>query len=250
MRKAFLSFFLLVFACTNAFAFSFVVIGDKQYGDEVHAKLIQKIAADKDISFVVNVGDFALTGQKNEYDHYLKIIKPLKIPTYHVIGNHDAVFGGTKVFKKYFGPSYYSFNYENSHFVILDNALKNSFNETQYNWFINDLKNNKQRHTFVFFHKPTFDASDYYPDHVMGSRFWTEKITDAFKRYKVEYVFAGHIHGYARAERDGVVYIVSAGGGATLYLPKGFGGFFHYVKMTVDGDDIIENVVKLDDQSN
>ncbi len=240
--------FLLVYLLSSlVFGFSFAVIGDKQYGDEIHIKLLKKIVADPDISFIVNTGDFALTGQPNEYRKYIKETSFVKIPTYHVIGNHDAVYGGVKTFNKYFGPTYYSFNYGNSHFAVLDNALKNSFNRKQFDWFVNDLKNNKKSHTFVFLHKPVFDASDTYPDHIMGSRYWIEKMIETFQRYKVDYVFAGHIHGYGRAERDGIVYIICAGGGATLYMPKNFGGFFHYVKITVDGDKVYDKVVKLDD---
>jgi hypothetical protein len=40
---------------------------------------------------------------------------------------------------------------------------------------------------------------------------------DLFERYAVRAVFAGHDHGYARAERNGIRYFVSGGGGAPLY---------------------------------
>lgn len=61
----------------------------------------------------------------------------------------------------------------------------------------------------------------------------------------MRYVFAGHIHGYGREERNGTVYILTAGGGAPLYLPAFDGGFYHYVKVTVDGNKITDELVKV-----
>jgi predicted phosphodiesterase len=74
----------------------------------------------------------------------------------------------------------------------------------------------------------------------------TEELMALFKKYQVKMVVTGHIHGYARAERDGVIYLVTAGAGAPLYLPADFGGFYHYVKITVDGNKISEQVIKID----
>ena len=238
---------LFVLSFSTSFAFSFAVIGDKQYGDNIHKLLLNKINSDPEISFIVNTGDFALTGQQKDYDNYLKIIKTSNVPVYQVIGNHDAVYGGWKIFKKVFGPSYYSFNHENSHFVVLDNAFKNSFDKRQFDWLVGDLKANKQKHTFIFFHKPTFDATNTYPDHTMDSRYWIEKMMATFKKYNVDYVFSGHIHGYGKAERNGIIYIITGGGGAHLHLPNYLGGFYHYVKITVDEDTISDKVVRLDD---
>jgi hypothetical protein len=41
--------------------------------------------------------------------------------------------------------------------------------------------------------------------------------TPLFERYGVDAVFSGHDHCYSRAEKNGVRYFVSGGGGAPLY---------------------------------
>jgi hypothetical protein len=41
----------------------------------------------------------------------------------------------------------------------------------------------------------------------------------------VSYVLSGHAHLYARGEEDGVVYLTSGGGGATLYTHTPLPGF-------------------------
>ena len=234
---------LLLSSCS--FAFSFVVFGDPQGSDKIFGDLISKVNAEEGISFAVNNGDLVVYGKESEYKHYLQMIAKLKVPVHNVMGNHDAVAGGWKLFEKYFGAPYYSFDFEGSHFIILNNAFKASFDRQQFEWLKNDLSSSPARHKFVFMHRPAFDPSEIYKDYVMSGREITQELMVLFTKYKVDYVFAGHIHGYARAERDGVTYIVTAGAGAPLYFPPGFGGFYHYVKIDVDNDKITDRVVKL-----
>ena len=249
MLKIFALFFIscLLLANGEAFAFSFAVFGDNRDGDSIYKKILKSVSNDKDISFAINTGDFISNGKLENYQRYITLIRPIKFKIYHVLGNHDGVYGGYKHFEKYFGSTYYSFNYENSHFIILDNAFSKSFDSDQYDWLIKDLKTNKNPNIFVFMHKPAFDATEFYEDHVMDSRRMSEVLINTFKEYKVDYVFAGHIHGYGRALRDDVVYIITGGGGAPLYLPYYAGGFFNYIKVTVDGAKIKDEVVKIDE---
>jgi predicted phosphodiesterase len=208
-------------------SFSFVVFGDNRDGDMIFMDLIKKLNQKKDIAFVVNTGDF------------------LKFKLYHVPGNHDLVENGYKYYKKYIRPQYYySFDYQNSHFVVLNNAFKQSFNAKQFNWLKEDLAATKKENIFVFMHRPTFDPTEIYKGYVMSGRETVKELMKVFKRYKVDYVFAGHLHGYARAEREGVIYVVTGGAGAPLYLPRDFGGFYHYVRIKVEGDNIKDEVLK------
>ena len=69
-------------------------------------------------------------------------------------------------------------------------------------------------------------------------------------------VIAGHVHNYERHLQDGVVYLVSGGGGAQPYeidrtpddLYKGseFPNF-HYVKLTIDGNRLKGEMFRLDE---
>jgi len=229
-----------------SWGFTFAVFGDNRDGAETFKLILNQLNADPP-AFAVNTGDFVSRGQKEEYEHYLKLIKGAKFKIYHVMGNHDEVYGGGKWFAKYFGPAYYSFDYEGSHFIVLNNAFKGDFDKKQYTWLVADLKKNYGKNLFVFFHKPIFDPSETFPNYVMSERKISQELRELFKRYKVRYVFTGHIHGYARAKREGVIYIVTAGAGAPLYLPRYLGGFYHFVKVTVEGDRIEDEVVKLYD---
>lgn len=95
---------------------------------------------DTDASFGVTLGDIVFDD--------LEIMQPLNrtiallgIPWYNVIGNHDINSDATtrqfinETFERVYGPSYYSFDYGPTHFVVIDNIdwLHNSASgESQY----------------------------------------------------------------------------------------------------------------------
>lgn len=244
--KSLLTILLICWLSWPSFAFSFAVFGDNRDGEPTYRRILQSVKSDPAIAFAVNTGDFVGRGEKEQYLAYRQLLKDFPVKIYHVPGNHDLVWGGWRYFTKYFGDYYYSFDQGNSHFIVLNNAFRESFDARQFRWLKKDLAGTSQANIFVFMHKPTFDPSKLYADYIMSGRKVTEELMALFTKYRVKYVFAGHLHGYARAERDGVVYIVTAGGGAPLYLPRDFGGFHHYVKITVDGEKITEQVVKID----
>jgi hypothetical protein len=69
-------------------------------------------------------------------------------------------------------------------------------------------------------------------------------------------VSAGHIHNYERFERDGVVYLVSGGGGARpyevdrtaldLYQDRAFPNY-HYVRFELQGSRLVAQMIRLSD---
>jgi len=236
--------FLLSSLLSPAYSFSFVVFGDNHQNDELLNLIIDRVNADPKVAFVVNLGDFVLHGKKEEYLAFKQKIKRVKKPLYNVQGNHDGVAGGWRNFEKLIGPAYYAFNHEDCRFIVLNNSFRESFDTAQFNWLKKQLSAAYGKKIFVFMHKPVFDPSEIYKDYVMSGRAVTDELTSLFRKYKVRYVFAGHIHGYAKSERDGVVYVVSGGGGGPLHLPRELGGFYHYVKITVNGDSIADQVIR------
>jgi hypothetical protein len=82
--------------------------------------------------------------------------------------------------------------------------------------------------------------------------------TPLFERYQVAAVFSGHDHCYERAERNGIRYVVSGGGGAPLYprsrnpsdidvdAVRYFERTVHYVRVLVIGDFIEISAIRAD----
>jgi len=246
-RISYLIFVILVLFQSSCYCakFSFAVFGDNRDGDAVFADIIKHINKDKDIKFAINTGDFTPNGSSSEYDKYWQMCRSCRVKIYDVIGNHDLGFfnSGRNIFRKKYGESYYYFDYDRSRFIILDNARSKGIGRIQMSWLKDVLDTNKRK--FVFMHKPLFDPTGTYPNYTMTPKEENESLNKLLIRDEVSYVFAGHIHGYAREERNGVVYIVTAGGGAPLYLPAFDGGVYHYVKVTVDSKKITDKEINV-----
>ena len=248
MKKISFLFLILLLAFSigcHCAKFSFAVFGDNRDGDQAFKDIIKSINSDKDIKFAVNTGDLTPNGRASEYDKYWKMCGACRVKIYDTIGNHDLGFfnAGSNIFKEKYGETYYYFDNDRARFVVLDNARSKGMGRKQFTW-LKDVLDTK-RTKFVFIHKPIFDPTGSYPNYIMTPKDENEALNKLLIREEVRYVFAGHIHGYGREERDGIVYIVTAGGGALLYLPAFNGGFYHYVKVTVDGSKITDKVVKV-----
>jgi 3',5'-cyclic AMP phosphodiesterase CpdA len=248
MKKILFLFLVLIVSfqatCYSA-KFSFAVLGDNREVDAVFADIIKRINNDHDIKFVMSTGDITLRGTSAEYEKYWQMCAACDVKIYDTIGNHDlGVFNaGQKIFKKKYGETYYYLDLEDSRFIMLDNSRSKGLGREQLKWLKGVLATPKKK--FVFMHKPLFDPTGTYPNYVMTPKAENEALGKLFIRDGVSYVFAGHIHGYGREERDGIVYILTAGAGAPLYLPAFNGGFYHYVKVTVDGSKITDEMVKV-----
>jgi 3',5'-cyclic AMP phosphodiesterase CpdA len=229
-------------AVASSETFSFVVFGDNQDGYKIFERLIEQVNQE-DVAFGVHVGDMIQYSTEEDYKEYLKLAAGLKMKVYQVPGNHDLAGNGYRYFRKYFGPYHYSFDHKNAHFVVLNNAFKDSFGARQFAWLKQDLAETDKENIFVFMHRPIFDPSEIFEGYVMSGRAVVKELLALFKRAGVDYVFAGHIHCYAKVKRNGIVYIVSGGAGGQLHLPRDFGGFHHYVKIDVAGNSITDKVV-------
>ncbi|WP_041675224.1 hypothetical protein [Sulfurimonas autotrophica] len=62
-----------------------------------------------------------------------------------------------------------------------------------------------------------------------------------FERYNVTKLFCSHIHAYYHGIWHKTPYIISGGAGA----PLKDGGFFHYIKVTVENENISYQVIKI-----
>jgi len=208
-------------------------------------------------SFVVSLGDayFGYGGSfqrfRNEVDYFLSTIKPLAVPFFHVIGNHEVTDDRERdeYVKRHFGNSYGSFDSGVSHFVVLDTEEKGSEGTIageQLKWLEKDLDANVEaQNIFIFLHRPLFSKID--PDGSKGASSKDKAGRDAlhsiFVKHHVKAVFAGHEHLFSDMVRDGIRYLIAGGGGAPLYSSPQDSGFFHYLLVTVADGDIRIDVI-------
>lgn len=79
-----------------------------------------------DASFGVTLGDIAFD-DLSTFDSLNEAIALIGVPWYNVIGNHDLNYDAKddrtsdETFERVYGPTYYSFDYGQVHFVVVDN---------------------------------------------------------------------------------------------------------------------------------
>ena len=75
-----------------------------------------------------------------------------------------------------------------------------------------------------------------------GEASWLLKL---FHRDRVSAVFAGYVPMYARQTYLGVPYVTTGGGGQRLWGTPRQGGFYHFVRVDVDGNRLLITPVAL-----
>lgn len=235
---------------------SFIVLGDNRSGDDVYGKLVAMAVARKP-DFIVNTGDMIATpGNKEEWARFWETSRPITVPYFLTVGNHDAhpkVPWSEKTYQEQVdlpgNELYYAFRAGNSLFIVLDTFLddqEKKITGEQRAWLEGILAKGKQTHTFVFLHHPL------YPDKNKGKHHGNsldrypaerDRLQALFVKAGVDAVFAGHEHYYSRTSVDGITHAITGGGGAPIYAPEDNGGFNHLIVVTIDGDKVSAEVV-------
>lgn len=211
----------------NADKFSFAVIGDTQRFDNGNVNGgVQKamsVMKKQNIDLMFALGDLVSScdgggGCESKLNSWKNILGPLFSKTYATMGNHDRT-GKEKadsLWQKFFnlpvnGPSgfselVYSFDLNNSHFVVLDSEKpkEHIINKIQRDWLENDLAANKKDNTFVFFHEPAYPVSSKIDESLDVNSGDRDALWSIFTRYKVTAVFSGHEHINSRRKVAGV----------------------------------------------
>ena len=224
--------------------FTFAVVGDiLGFGtfEEISRQLGQL-----PMDFCVLLGDCA-KGTEFHHRYFRAELADecaMPFPVFYVVGNHDVDMETFPVsrFEKDYGPSIFSFEYQNCLFVVL-RILNPPFNNSDSLNFLNKIEKEhpeKYRKRFVFMHIPppisdTFQARRYSE--------WKELIS-YFKALSIDMVFAGDFHGYARVQYENTDYIITGGGGSPLDHDKAWIRQFHHaVIVTVNQDRIAEQIL-------
>jgi len=231
-------------------SFSFIVFGDNEGDNNVFQEIIKRVQ-ESDAKFVIDTGDLTSSSKEDEFNSVKKRFEQLKIPYYTTVGNND-IYGDKErnLYKKYFGQTYYSFDYEYAHFIVLDNAdRKVGFDENQLEWLSNDLQKNEQKFTLIFYHRPfNLPFSNLTgDDETTASRQSNQKFLDIIKSYKIDQIYNGHLHLYFTYSLENTPVIISGGGGAKPQSILGGeeSANYHYIKVTVTESGIENELIEL-----
>ena len=207
----------------TAESFKFAHVSDSQVSgtDSENTGVGSGEAFGKTLSAIVeNNNDFIIHGgdvvEWSKYESYWKYMLDSnfeylsQIPVNAISGNHEAVYrSGSYEIYKHFNNSipeqdtklgyYYSFEYGNVKFIMLDTNSRNSDNtlkEDQYNWLISELENNDCLWTIVTMHNPMYSLGKYgmNPSNNAIALALRNQLQGVFAEYGVDIVLQGHDH--------------------------------------------------------
>lgn len=244
--------------------FSFIYMSDTQADPEkgdysAWGKLLQAAAKDeRQPVFVMIGGDLVNDGNdQQEWDSFFaaggKVLKSLKL--YPAMGNHD----NTPLYKDIFdlpvnGPTgkeeaFYSFDYGDAHFTVLDSNSMGAADPKDIDWLKNDLFGTDKTYKIVMFHHPAYPAVDI-PKDTNRAETIRNNFIPIMEEAGVDLVLSGHQHVYMRTyplrdgkrNDEGIVYLMGSSG-AKQYTP----GDFDYIACGIS-DTPVYSIITVNDK--
>lgn len=171
-------------------------------------------------SFIIHTGDITEYGGEHAWSIHTAYLVGIKIPIYHVCGNHDNTWSALNFkIRENYGAPFYSFDTFGCHFVGLCSASPQeplpSIGIEQINWLKQDLaKVGPKTPIFIFFHHPLHSTEFANPIEKYA-------LLDILRPYNVVLILNGHGHQARYYNEDGIDAIM---GGSTYDLrsPAGF----------------------------
>jgi 3',5'-cyclic AMP phosphodiesterase CpdA len=217
-------------------------------------------AKTNEAQFIITGGDnvdIDVLGNKKEeaeelYNKFKNTLDKSEIDIYPTMGNHDRYKGADQddklynhgMFEEYISQSYYSFDYDGWHFIVLNSTqiCNNNYciDEEQIDWLKNDLAQlKKETPIVVSVHVPFLSV--YYPV-VDGEYKSTDTFTnfkevwDMFENNNLKLVLQGHMHLYEEIKVKNVQFITGGAVSAAWWGGSYYGTEEGYLLVSINGD--------------
>jgi hypothetical protein len=151
---------------------------------------------------VLAMGDLSY---KSTPDCWFKLIGPLEAITKVTMGNHDEDEGNPPSLATSYlqgfglGTSYYSFNFKNMHFLMMNSEIDFDINSPQYFFVKNNLAiasaDKAIKWIVVGFHSPMYTSPSKHPPNTSFAAIYHP----LFDKYGVDLVLQAHNHNYQRS---------------------------------------------------
>lgn len=239
----------------GASEYEVLIYPDSQSGDYSEWEQLVKNSADRNpnAALYISMGDLVDNGeQAYQWRTWLDSIKPLsaRIPLAPTLGNHemytlDWKMREPRAYLNYFDvPSngnttfdrhYYSYDYGDVHYVVLDTQLYESTHEdnhdvhhpdlydVQVQWLRQDLASNTKKWTVVLMHRDPFQYAFNRPGASRAAGFDEEGVLfmPIFDEFNVDLVLSAHLHSY---RNRGHVRNFDRDASGPLYILTGIAG--------------------------
>jgi len=249
--------------------FRFIVYGDSRSVPETHAKVIQTMIPYRP-RFVIHTGDIVGSGEVYEKwgTEFFGPVAPLirTTPFVAVYGGHEMIHLSDNYLKFFSNPNdpelWFSFDCGDAHFAAFASEhieqLPGNLRAKQGKWFEEDLARSNAKWKFAIWHVPPYSAER---RGSYGEREGARPQIDQLEKHGVDMTFHGHHHTFQRSyplkrgkrhDEHGVVYVITAGGGAPV-APVGARWFTahatsqrHFTVVDIDGDLLRLKAVNID----
>lgn len=186
------------------------------------------MAAEHDIRFVLHGGDITDDAtDEAAWQEFETLRETLDgVMLYPAWGNHDDGLAQGKYFDiERNGPpdmakQFYSFDYENAHFIMMDSSYMGLQNDAYVQWLRDDVAAAGQQWNILVMHHPLYPATDSEKD-LMRAEAQRALWLDAIEESGVDLVLCGHQHVYMHSkslrqgveDAGGVTYVMVSSGG-------------------------------------
>ncbi len=172
--------------------FTFGNVADPHVNAQLPEQITEINSTRQNLAFIQVSGDLTNSATDAEFEFYKSSTANSKVPVWPAVGNHEYAAGSTYAarinnYRKHVGPEWYSFDYSDRHFLVLENNGAAPFAE-QLEWVKADLAQNVKggKHLVVLTHQP------------MNVPFGSPSVYDEFgkvlEQYKAELILVGHEH--------------------------------------------------------
>ncbi|HLO36896.1 MAG TPA: metallophosphoesterase [Lacibacter sp.] len=196
--------------------FNFILLGDTQrFYDEVD-DFVDHANSLNNVSFILVAGDLVDFGLNREFNWIASKFGKLKVPYVAVIGNHDMLANGRKIYAEMFGPENFSFSYGKNKFICINtNSREVNYNGElpDINWLAKEINDPVPDNIFVASHVPPF------------SNDFDKKLEPIYAGLlaanpKTRMSMHGHEHEFKLFQPydDGLTYLVAAASNARSYV--------------------------------
>ena len=217
--------------------FAFAVLSDVQSAIGSVHEIFERMNQDPELRFVVSTGDLVDTGERPELTRFQRELRPLAIPFFSTVGNHE-MGAPTEVWHELFGLFSAHFGFRGVSFSLVDsgNATIDPHVYDKLDGWLTDARSAPH---VVLTHVPPLD-----PVGLRGGGFRSRKeagkLLQKLATGRVDALFLGHIHSYYAFSAAGVPTYISGGGGA---IPEQLDGIArHYLRVRVDPTRGIQEV--------
>ncbi|MBI5360854.1 MAG: metallophosphoesterase [Planctomycetes bacterium] len=195
----------------NGFTAAF--IGDVNNVGIHNAALLVEEVQKQGVDFIILGGDLVRFGTEERFLHSLYIFSDFikDAPLLVVPGNHD-LYPDSTIFERLFDRKRFFFVLKDCLFMIVDTG-KGFLTQDDFDWIEKTLKDNAGvKSRLLFSHRPLINWDNPETKKDLPDESVYEPLRQMLDKYKVDYVFSGHVHDFRQERRGHTTYLIEGGG--------------------------------------